>query len=86
MQVLILFSKRYAARSYMIQKTTRMAIWSVHWAQEAPRLWQKLAHSSCFHFGKILPTMDAAEVRKVTMVIQFVSNDCVASRLHQIET
>ena len=63
-----------------------MTIRSVDWAKEAPGLWQKLTHCSSFHLGEILTTMDATEMRQITMIVQFICNNSIAGGLHQIET
>mmetsp|Transcript_110306 Transcript_110306/g.296034 ORF Transcript_110306/g.296034 Transcript_110306/m.296034 type:complete len:363 (-) Transcript_110306:532-1620(-) len=70
----------------VVQQTARRAIGGVHWAQEAPRLWQQLADCGRFHLCEVLSTVDGGEMRTVPGVVQLVGHHGVPRLLHEVQT
>mmetsp|Transcript_47277 Transcript_47277/g.124727 ORF Transcript_47277/g.124727 Transcript_47277/m.124727 type:complete len:201 (+) Transcript_47277:1934-2536(+) len=68
----------------MVQQPARRAVRCVHWAQEAPRLGQQLAHRGGLHLCKVLPAVHGGEVRAEPGLVQLVRHDGVPRGLHEI--
>ena len=57
----------------------------MHWAEEAPTFRKQLSHGCCLHFSEVLPSVNASEMREVSVIVKLISNDCVTSCLHQVQ-
>ena len=74
------------ARTEMVEQTAGRSIGRVDTAEESPGLGEQFTRRGRLHLREELTTMDGAEVREVTPVVQLLRDDGVASHLHEIET
>lgn len=57
----------------------------MHWADETPGFWEKLADSGRFHLGEVLASVNAAEMGQVPDVVQLICHDREACGLLQVK-
>ena len=69
----------------MIQQAARTSIRSVHRTHEAPSFRKQFSDSGGLHFGEVLASVNAAEVRQIARKVKFVSHDGESSSLLQIK-
>lgn len=57
----------------------------MHRAEEAPTFWKELAHCCGLHLCEVLSSMDASEMRQVTVVVKLIGNDRETSCLLHVK-
>ena len=75
-----------AAGRHVVHEAAGLSVRGVDGTQEAPGLWQQLAHGGSPHLGEGCPSVHAAEVGQVADEVELVGHDTQARVLQHAQT
>eukprot|EP00958_Prasinococcus_capsulatus_P029960 scaffold7820_cov363-Prasinococcus_capsulatus_cf.AAC.4 len=84
--VVVLFTHHLTGAREVVEQAARVAVRSVHRAQEAPRLGQQLARRGGAQLREACAAMDGPEVRQEAVVVDLLRHHRVAALLLQVQS